>query len=48
MNNQELIVRQYAEKKVNPIMEKFMIDLLTQRPENVVDFTIKWMNEKGN
>ena len=29
---------EYINKKVNPILEKLVIDILTKRPEDVVNF----------
>lgn len=40
-------IRAYVNSKVNPVFEKFMVELLLARPSSVVEFTIEWMNTKG-
>ncbi len=45
--NKEEEIRAYVSSKVNPVFEKFMVELLLKRPQSVVDFTIEWMNSKG-
>lgn len=41
------LIRAYVLAKVNPVFEPLMIDLLVLRPDDVVQFVINWMNEKG-
>jgi hypothetical protein len=45
MNKQE-IYKEYITTKVNPIIESMVIDLLLNRPDDVVAFMGKWLSEK--
>jgi hypothetical protein len=37
----------YLAKRVNPILEKLVIDLVVKRPEGITQFMIDWLREKG-
>lgn len=33
--------------RVNPILEKMLVDILIHKPEKMVPFMIKWLDENG-
>ncbi|KRX00652.1 Cyclic nucleotide-binding protein [Pseudocohnilembus persalinus] len=37
----------YLNKKVNPILEQLVVDLVMQRPEHVAQYMINWLKDKG-
>lgn len=39
--------RNFIHSRVNPILEKMVVDILLQRPEKIVTFMIKWLQENG-
>lgn len=38
---------QYIERKVSGVLEKLTIDILEEKPDEVVDYMIKWLDDKG-
>eukprot|EP01017_Pseudomicrothorax_dubius_P015467 TRINITY_DN1781_c0_g2_i1.p1 TRINITY_DN1781_c0_g2~~TRINITY_DN1781_c0_g2_i1.p1 ORF type:complete len:377 (-),score=133.11 TRINITY_DN1781_c0_g2_i1:170-1300(-) len=38
--------REFIDKKINPILEKLVVDLLINKPEDVVEFMIDWITTK--
>lgn len=40
--------KEYIQAKINPILEKLVVDALLQKPENVIDFMIKWLQDNGH
>lgn len=43
----EKINRNFIQTRVNPILEKLLIDILVHKPEKMVPFMIKWLQENG-
>ena len=39
--------RNYIHSRINPILEKMVVDILLQRPEKMVPFMIKWLQDNG-
>eukprot|EP00825_Cyclidium_porcatum_P049133 TRINITY_DN841_c0_g2_i2.p1 TRINITY_DN841_c0_g2~~TRINITY_DN841_c0_g2_i2.p1 ORF type:complete len:375 (+),score=79.28 TRINITY_DN841_c0_g2_i2:148-1272(+) len=39
--------KEYLNKKVNPILEKLVVELVTKRPQQVVNFMITWLQNQG-
>lgn len=37
----------FLKNKVNPILEKLIVELLVHKPENVTEYMIKWLKENG-
>ena len=37
----------YVENKVSGMLEKMTVDLLIEKPDKVVDFMIKWLEDQG-
>jgi cAMP-dependent protein kinase regulator len=46
--NEEIEDRNYINQKVNPILERLVIDLLINKPDDVGDFMINWLRERGS
>lgn len=40
--------KEYIQTKINPILEKLVVDALLQKPANVIDFMIKWLQDNGH
>ena len=40
-------MREYLKNNVSGIMEKLTLDLLINKPEEVVPYMINWIREKG-
>jgi hypothetical protein len=40
-------IRRYVDTKVNPLFGPLMVDLLKDRPNDLVDYTSRWMKNKG-
>jgi hypothetical protein len=40
-------IQEYLKTKVSHIFERMMVELLAQQPENVVDWSVQWLNTKG-
>ena len=38
----------YIETRVSGMLEKMTVDLLVKKPDSVVDFMIKWLDEQGS
>ena len=45
MNKQE-IYKEYISTKVNPVIESMVVDLLLNRPDDVIGFMMTWLKEK--
>jgi hypothetical protein len=43
----EKINRNFIQARVNPILEKLLIDILVHKPEKMVPFMMKWLQENG-
>lgn len=39
--------RDYINKRLNPILEKIILDILISKPPNVVEFMVKWLKDNG-
>jgi len=37
--------KDYLANKVTPLMEPLMVELLTQKPEDPVDFMLNWLSD---
>ena len=49
MNRQQLEEAQlYLKTKVAHVIEKMTVDMLIARPQNVAEFMVKWIDEKGD
>lgn len=35
------------DNQVNPVLEKMVVDILTEKPENLVNYMITWLEDKG-
>jgi len=44
--NKEEIYKEYIHTKVDPIVQNLVVDLLLNRPDDVIDFMITWLNNK--
>lgn len=40
--------REFIKNKINPILERMMVDILVSKPSNVVSFMKEWLNSKGS
>jgi hypothetical protein len=40
--------KEYIQAKINPILERLVVDALLQKPDNVVDFMIKWLQDNAH
>lgn len=38
----------YIENRVAGMLEKMTVDILVAKPEDVVDFMAKWLDDKGS
>eukprot|EP01006_Ploeotia_vitrea_P037771 TRINITY_DN66169_c0_g1_i1.p1 TRINITY_DN66169_c0_g1~~TRINITY_DN66169_c0_g1_i1.p1 ORF type:complete len:121 (-),score=10.42 TRINITY_DN66169_c0_g1_i1:1404-1766(-) len=41
------VSKAFLAKRVNPILEKLVVDLVIKRPENVTGFMVQWLQDKG-
>lgn len=46
MSKSEKDLKKYL-AKVNPVLERLVVDLLIDQPEDFIEFSIKWFDEKG-
>lgn len=44
--NKEEIYKEYIHTKVDPIIQNLVVDLLLNRPDDVIDFMVTWLNDK--
>jgi hypothetical protein len=40
-------LRKYLNEKVNPVFERLIIELLIETPEDFIEFSLKWLDDKG-
>lgn len=40
-------MREYLTKKINPVFERLIVDLLIDMPTDFVSFAVQWLNTKG-
>ena len=40
--------KKYINTKVHPIFEKLIMDLLLEKPDNVVEYMKKWLDHYGS
>jgi S-adenosylmethionine:diacylglycerol 3-amino-3-carboxypropyl transferase len=40
-------LRKYLNEKVNPVFERLIIELLIDTPEDFIEFSLKWLDDKG-
>ena len=43
----EKLNKNFILNRVNPILEKMLVDILIHKPEKMVPFMIKWLDENG-
>lgn len=44
--NKEEIYKEYINTKVDPIVQSLVVDLLLNRPDDVIEFMITWLQNK--
>jgi len=42
------VSKAFLAKRVNPILEKLVVDLVIKRPDNVTQYMIQWLHDKGD
>ena len=47
MANIDEMNKAFIDKKVNPILEKMILDLLLKKPDSVCDFIMDWVKTQG-
>lgn len=47
MSNADPNAKAFLAKKVNPILEKLVVELVMKRPDNVTQFMVNWLQDKG-
>lgn len=40
-------MREYLTKKINPVFERLIVDLLIEMPSDFVNFASEWLQTKG-
>jgi len=46
-SSKEKINREYLANKVNPLLEKLVVDLLINKPDNSLAYMKQWLDDKG-
>ena len=44
----EIKIKSYFEREVNPIFSDLIAELILHRPENIRGYSIKWLRERYN